>query len=189
MGAYPRGAVAGRYIGRMERPPHAGLADRYRAEPHRAAVTQRVRTELGEGMRCETTSRGHVAVADEPRSLGGTDTAQSPVELFLTSIATCQAATYRLWAAELGVALERVTVDVEGDIDLRGYLGLDDDVPAGYGALRITVHLEGPDGPERYRLLQEEAERHCPLLDALVRPLPVAREIHIGPPGAGATPA
>jgi uncharacterized OsmC-like protein len=168
----------------MERAPHAGLIDRYRAEPHRAAVTQRVRTELREGMRCETTSRGHVAVADEPRSLGGTDTAQSPVELYLTSIATCQAATYRLWAAELGVALERVTVEVEGDIDLRGYLGLSDQVPAGYAALRIAVRLEGPEPEERYRHLAEEAERHCPLLDALVRPVPLERELRLGPPPA-----
>jgi uncharacterized OsmC-like protein len=164
----------------MERAPHAGLVERYRAEPARAAVTQRVRTELGEGMRCETTSRGHVAVADEPRSLGGTDTAQSPVELFLTSIATCQAATYRLWAAELGVALDRVTVEVEGDIDLRGYLGLSDDVPPGYGAIRIAVGLEGPETEERYRHLVEQAERHCPLLDALERPIPVSRVVTTG---------
>lgn len=161
----------------MEPPPHARLADRYRAEPERAAVTQRVSTTLTEGMRCETVSRNHVAVADEPRSLGGTDTAQSPIELFLTSVATCQAATYRLWAAELGVALDRVTVEVEGDIDLRGYLGLADDVPAGYGAIRIAVHLEGPEPVERYRYLTQEAERHCPLLDALERPIPVARTV------------
>jgi len=164
----------------MERAPHAALADRYRAEPGRAAVTQRVRTELREGMRCETTSRGHVAVADEPRSLGGTDTAQSPVELLLTSVATCQAATYRLWADELGVALDRVTVEVEGDIDLRGYLGLADDVPPGYTAVRVSVRLEGPEPEERYRLLSEEAERHCPLLDALERPIPVTRTVTTG---------
>jgi uncharacterized OsmC-like protein len=165
----------------MERAPHAGLADRYRAEPHRAAVTQRVRTELSEGMRCETTSRGHVAVADEPRSLGGTDSAQSPIELFLTSIATCQAATYRLWAAELGIALDRVTVDVEGDIDLRGYLGVADGVAPGYTVMRIRVRLEGPETDDRYRELSEQAERHCPMIDVLVRPLPLERELLLGP--------
>ena len=168
----------------MEPAPHAGLADRYRADPGRAAVTHRVSTELSEGMRCETTSRGHTIVADEPRSLGGTDTAQSPVELFLSSVATCQAATYRLWADELGIALERVTVEVAGDIDLRGYLGLDDAVPPGYSALRVDVRLEGPETEERYRLLAERAEQHCPLLDALVRPLPVERSLALGaPPG------
>lgn len=165
----------------MERPAHAALADRFRAEPERAAVTQRVRTELREGMRCETTSRGHTTVADEPRSLGGTNTAQSPVELFLTSVATCQAATYRMWADELGVALERVTVEVEGDLDLRGYLGLADDVAPGYAEIRVSVRLEGPEAEERYRFLSQEAERRCPMMDSLIRPVPLERTLLLGP--------
>ena len=84
--------------------------------------------------------------ADEPRSFGGTDAAQSPVELLLTSLATCQAITYRLWAAELGIALDRVGVEVTGDLDLSGFLGTDDGARAGYEGLRIQVTLEGPDG-------------------------------------------
>jgi uncharacterized OsmC-like protein len=164
----------------MEPAPHAPLAERFRREPERALVTVRVETELGEGMRCATTARGHATAADEPRSLGGTDTAQSPVELLLTSLATCQAVTYRLWAAELGIALERIGVAVEGDIDLRGFLGVAEDVPAGYGALRITVSLSGPAGEARYRELAEAVDRHCPVFDVLARPVPVARELVVG---------
>ena len=165
----------------MDPVPHAGLVDRYRADPARASVTLRVATELTEGMCCETTSRGHTIVADEPRSFGGGDTAQSPIELLLSSLATCQAVTYRLWASELGVALDRVTVEVEGDIDLRGYLGLEEGVPAGYGAISLRVRLEGPETADRYRMLSEEADRHCPVLDALARPLPIVRELEVGP--------
>jgi uncharacterized OsmC-like protein len=164
----------------MEPTPHAALAGRYRDDPARASVTLRVATELTAGMRCETTSRGHTIVADEPRSFGGGDTAQSPVELLLTSLATCQAVTYRLWAAELGIALDCVTVEVEGDIDLRGYLGLSEDVPAGYAAIRLRVRLEGPETDERYRELAAESDRHCPVLDALMRPLPIVRELEVG---------
>ena len=164
----------------MEPSPHAAIADRYRDDPARASVTLRVQTELTEGMRCETTSRGHTIVADEPRSFGGGDTAQSPVELLLTSLATCQAVTYRLWAAELGIALDKVTVEVEGDIDLRGYLGLADDVPAGYATMRLRVPLEGPETADRYRELAAQTDRHCPVLDALARPLPIVRELEIG---------
>ncbi len=167
----------------MEPPPHAPLAERYRADPARAAVTVRVCTGLGgDGMRCETTARGHEVAADEPRAFGGGDTAQSPVELLLSSLATCQAITYRLWAAELGIALERVEVEVDGDIDLRGFLGLADDVPAGFGAVRIRVTLDGPDGAERYRDLADTVDRHCPVVDVLARPVPVARELVIGVP-------
>ncbi|WP_217914073.1 OsmC family protein [Miltoncostaea marina] len=152
------------------------MAARYRDDPDRARVTVRVATELTDGMRCSTTARSHVVHADEPRSLGGTDTAQSPVELMLTSLATCQAVTYRLWASELGIAVGRIAVDVEGDIDLRGFLGVAD-APAGYGAIRIRVAVEGPEAPERYRELAAAADEHCPVLDVLRRPVQVTREL------------
>ena len=58
----------------MEPPPHAALAERFRQDPGRARVVVRVETELREGMHCRTTARGHVTEADEPRSVGGTNT-------------------------------------------------------------------------------------------------------------------
>ena len=159
--------------------PHAKLADRFRDEPALAQVRVAVATELTEGMRCATTARGHAVEADEPRSFGGSDSAQSPVELLLTSLATCQAVTYRLWASELGVALDRVCVDVEGELDLRGFLGLAPGVPAGYGGIRIAVTLEGPDSPERYRELADAVDDHCPVFDVLARPIPLVRELRL----------
>ncbi len=164
--------------GPMEPAPHSKLAARFREDGSLARVTVAVTTELGEGMRCSTTARGHEVAADEPRSFGGGDTAQSPVELLLTSLATCQAVTYRLWAAELGVAVERIGVEVEGDLDLRGFLGIAD-VPAGYAAVRMVVTLEGPETGDRYRELADAVDRHCPVYDVLARPVAVERELRI----------
>lgn len=163
----------------MQPAPHAKLAAKFRAEPDLARVRVAVSTALEEGMACGTTARGHDVSADEPRSFGGSDSAQSPVELLLTSLATCQAVTYRLWAAELGVALDRVGVDVEGDLDLRGFLGLAEGVPAGYGAIRVAVTLEGPETAERYRELADAVDEHCPVFDVLARPIPVERELRL----------
>jgi uncharacterized OsmC-like protein len=157
--------------------PQAPLVDRFRADPGRARVAIRLTTELEDGMLCQTTARGHTVACDEPRSLGGTDSAQSPLELFLTSLATCQAITYRLWAAELGVALDRVEVEVVGDIDLRGLLGMDGVEPAGYEKVTLRISLDGPDGRERYEELAEAVDRHCPVLDAIARPTPIEREL------------
>jgi uncharacterized OsmC-like protein len=165
----------------METPAHAALAQRFRDEPERARVTVRVATELRRGMLCRTTARGHVVECDEPRSLGGSDAAQSPVELLLTSLATCQAVTYRLWADELGIPLERVDVEVEGDIDLRGFLGVAD-VPAGYDRMHISVRLTG--GDDRHAELAEAVDRHCPVADALARPIPVSRSLEGSAPAA-----
>ena len=164
----------------MAEAPHAALADRFRADPGRAQVAIRVTTELEEGLACEATVRGHTVACDEPRSVGGSDTAQSPVELLLTSFATCQAITYRIWAAELGIALDRVEVEVVGDIDLRGFLGVDDVETAGYDGVAVRVALRGPESAERYQELAEAVDRHCPVLDALARPIPVERELVSG---------
>jgi len=163
--------------------PHARLLERYRAEPERARVSVVVATDLEGGLRCETTARGHAVAADEPRSLGGTDAAQSPIELLMSSLATCQAITYRLWAWQLGVALDRVEVEAVGEIDLRGLLGLDDEARAGYDRIRMRIALHGPEAPERYRELAEAVDRHCPLLDALSRPVPIEQELELPSPG------
>ncbi len=161
----------------MREVPHAKLAERFRAEPDRARVRIVVSTEIVDGMRCETTVRDHTVAADEPRSFGGTDAAQSPVELLLTSLATCQAITYRLWAAELGIALDRVSVEVAGDLDLSGLLGLGDGARAGYEGMRVVVTLDGPEPPARYEELAEAVDRHCPVLDALSHPVTIERSL------------
>lgn len=161
----------------MPETPHSGLVERYRVEPDRARVTVAATTELEEGLRCSVTLRGHTVESDEPRALGGADAAQSPVELLMTSLATCQAITYRVWAAELGVRLDRVEVTATGSIDLRGFLGVDDDTPAGFTSVRLSVALAGPDPAERYRELADAVDRHCPVLDVLSRPVPVEREV------------
>jgi uncharacterized OsmC-like protein len=166
-------------------PPHAKLLDRYRAEPERARVSITVSTDLEGGLHCETTARGHAVAADEPRGLGGSDSAQSPVELLLSSLATCQAITYRIWAWQLGVALDRVEVEAVGEIDLRGFVGLDDEARAGYERIRMRIALHGPEAPERYRELAEAVDRHCPVLDVLSRPVPVERELELPSPPSG----
>jgi uncharacterized OsmC-like protein len=157
--------------------PHAQLVERFREDPPRARVTITATTGLGQGMRCETTVRGHTVVVDEPRSFGGGDSAQSPVELLLSSLATCQAITYRLWAAELGIAVDSIEVEVSGLLDLRGYLGMDDGARPGYEALALKVALHGPETPERYRELADAVDRHCPVLDVLQRPIRVERKL------------
>lgn len=161
-------------------PVQAGVArsvDRLTAEPERAAVTYRASTALAEGLRCDTATRRHAIVVDEPPSVGGTNEGPNPIEVILAGLASCQAITYRVWAARLGIALERVTVEAEGDVDLRGFFGVEDGIRAGFHAVRLAVGLEGPEPPERYRELAEEVDRHCPVFDMLTVPAPLTRTL------------
>lgn len=141
------------------------------------ALTFGAQTALAKGLRCEAAVRRHVVAADEPEALGGTDTAANPVELLLAALITCQAITYRVWAKKLDIELTEVHVETEGDIDLRGFFGIDDAVRPGFGAIRLRVRLDGPETPERYRELAAAVDGHCPVLDMIRSPVPMERVI------------
>lgn len=155
----------------------SAMVARLEGEPERARVRYRAATDLSEGMRCDVRTAKHEIVIDEPASIAGTDAGPSPVETVLAGLAACQAITYRVWAARLGVTLERVAIEVEGAIDLRGFFGLDDDARSGFESLRLRVSLSGPESRERYRELAEAVDRHCPVLDMFSRPAPVTRTL------------
>lgn len=159
--------------------PLPDILEAFRAEPHRAALTLRVTSDVTRGVRCEAPIRQHALVVDEPLSLGGTDEGASPVELVLASLGTCQAITYRVWAAQLGIALDSIRVETEGDIDLRRFFGLDDEVRPGFRAVSIRVIVEGPEPPARYRELADAVDRHCPVLDLVQNPVPVERTLTV----------
>jgi uncharacterized OsmC-like protein len=129
----------------------------------------------------ETTLRSgrHTVVVDEPAALAGEDAAPGPVDYALIALASCQAVTYRFWAAKLGVELEDVEVAVEADLDLRGFLGLNDDVRPGFGAVRIAVTPKGPESAERYAELTEAVNAHCPVLDLFSNPTPVEHRVAV----------
>jgi uncharacterized OsmC-like protein len=133
-----------------------------------------------EGVRSDIRIRRHEVVIDEPAGLAGTDAAPSPVETALAALLSCQVVTYRLWAARLGVPLDTIAVDVEGDLDVRGFYGLDDAVRPGFGDVRVRVRLDGPAGEQRYRELAAAVDAHCPVLDLFTGRTPVRTELVVG---------
>jgi uncharacterized OsmC-like protein len=124
----------------------------------------------------------HSFTVDEPRSLGGANAAANPVQYALASLGSCQAITYRLWAAQLGVTLDSITVRVEGDLDLRGFFGVGDGVRPGLSAVRVEVTVAGPETEERYAELATAVDEHCPVLDLFQNPVPVSRALHLADP-------
>jgi uncharacterized OsmC-like protein len=119
----------------------------------------------------------HTFKVDEPPALGGTNIAANPVQYALASLGSCQAITYRLWAAQLGVTLDSITVRVEGDLDLRGFFGVDETVRPGFSAVRVEVTVAGPESAERYAELAAAVDEHCPVLDLFKNPVPVSRTL------------
>jgi uncharacterized OsmC-like protein len=119
----------------------------------------------------------HTFKVDEPPGLGGADVAANPVQYALASLGSCQAITYRFWAAQLGISFDKLAVRVEGDLDIRGFFGFDDTVRPGFTAVRVEVTVTGPESAQRYAELAAAVDEHCPVLDLFKNPVPVTRVI------------
>ena len=147
----------------------------------------RARGTGGDGVLTRITIGRHELTVDEPATLGGGDTAANPVEHALAALISCQVVAYRFWAARLGVTLDAVEVTAEGDLDVRGFFGLDDAVRPGFTAVRVGVVLSGPETAERYAELRRTVDAHCPVLDLFSRATPVATRLIVGAESAVGT--
>jgi uncharacterized OsmC-like protein len=103
---------------------------------------------------CEVTVKvgsGRKFTFDEPEALGGTNIAANPVEYALAALGSCQAITYRVWAAQLGVKLDKVEIGIDGDIDLRGFFAIDDRIRAGFNAVLDAPKFARPSLQSEHR--------------------------------------
>jgi uncharacterized OsmC-like protein len=159
-------------------------------DPGRAVVRLRTEGRLEEGTAVAVQAGRHALTVDEPPSVGGTGTGPNPVQLVLSSLASCQAISYRYWSEFMGIPFDAMTVLVEAELDQRGLLGFEDGIPAGPTGVRCTVTIEGPETPERYEELRRSVDAHCPVLDVFTNALAVERVLEVGAmaPGARGVP-
>ena len=151
----------------------------FRAQPEAAKATFRSSSRLTEGFRSEVSIRQHRLAADEPAALGGADSGPNPVELILAALGTCQEITYRAYATAMGISLESVSVELEGDIDLRGFFAVDESVRSGYQKIRGTVRIESSASEAELEKLRAVVDAHCPVLDILTNKVPVSLNLSI----------
>jgi uncharacterized OsmC-like protein len=103
--------------------------------------------------------------ADEPPVLAGEDNAPNPVEHLLNSLAGCVTTSMVAHAAVRGIHLDEVESEIEGDIDLQGFLGLSKDVPKGYTDIRIKFKVKSDEeNTERLKSLAE----YSPVFNTLI---------------------
>jgi uncharacterized OsmC-like protein len=124
----------------------------------------------------EDTSRKtpFVLDADEPKVLLGTDRGPNPVEYVLTALAGCLTTSLVYHAAARGIAVEEVESHLEGDLDLRGFLGLSEEVRNGYENIRVTFKIKADATEEQLRELVQLAQNRSPVFDIISHPVPVS---------------
>ncbi len=137
------------------------------------------KTELQTGLKCSAQIRNFSFQIDEPVQLGGTDEGPNPVELVLAALGTCQEIVYSAYAAVLGIHLNSVKVNVKGNLNLKGFFGLDENIHPGFEDISYTTFIDSPASSEQLNQLVKVVEKHCPVLDILTREIPVKGNVKL----------
>ena len=112
--------------------------------------------------------------ADEPAILLGMDRGANPVEHLLNALAACVTTAMVYHAAAKGIELEEVESRLEGDIDLRGFLGLSDEVRNGYEGIRMTFKIKADATDEQLQEIVALGPSFSPVYDSLTKGVPVS---------------
>ncbi|MCL6682938.1 OsmC family protein [Sphingomonas alba] len=124
--------------------------------------------------------RQHRIVADEPCELLGTDSAPNPQELLMAAINACMTVGYVANASLRGIRLDSVEIRMNGTLDLRGFLGLSDDVPPGYENVDYDVIIKGDGTPEDFEEIHRAVMKTSPNYFNLSRPVRMNGTLHVG---------
>jgi uncharacterized OsmC-like protein len=119
----------------------------------------------------ETIDRRFKVVADEPTELLGMNTAPNPQELLMTALNACMAVGYVAQASVHGIELHRLEIETSGELDLRGFLGLDEAIPPGYRQLDYTVRISGAGTAEQFREIHQAVMKTSPNFFNLNQPI------------------
>jgi uncharacterized OsmC-like protein len=148
------------------------LKEQYRNDPSASRITLRAKggqTEVP--VSCSVDIGRAIYHAEAHKGVGGDGTAACSGDLLLGALAACAQITCQMVAAAMAIRTERIEVTVEGDLDLRGTLGISRDVPVGFESIRLHFDITAPDAtPEQLRGLREKTEQYCVVMQTLMRP-------------------
>ena len=148
------------------------LKDQYRSDPAASRITLKAR-----GGQTETPIACSVAIgraiydAQAHAGVGGAGTGACSGDMLLGAISACAQITCQMVAASMGIPIERIEVTAEGDLDLRGTLGISKEVPVGFERLRVRFDITAPNStPEQLSALREKTEQYCVVMQTLAQP-------------------
>jgi uncharacterized OsmC-like protein len=112
--------------------------------------------------------------ADEPPLLLGEDRGANPVEYVLTALSACLTTSLIFQAAARGITIDEVDSELEGDLDLRGFLGISEQVRNGYDNVRVRFRIKSDASQEQIDELVRLAQQRSPVFDIVSNPVKVA---------------
>ena len=145
----------------------APFKDKYRKDPAAAVITLRAQGRIGEGIACRLeTGRAMVEAGLHP-SGGGSGLQACSGDMLLEALVACAGVTLKAVATAFGIELKDARVLAEGDLDVRGTLGIAKDAPVGFREIRLRFELDTDAGDEQRAKLIELTERYCVVLQTI----------------------
>ena len=135
-----------------------------------------IKSFYGAGQEDDSRTEPFVFTAGEPPVLLGKNEGANPVEFLLHAMAGCITTTIVFHAAARGITLHELSTEIDGDMDLQGFLGLDDSVSPAYEQIRIKINAKADCSDEELDDLITFAQSHAPVCQSVARPVPVVFE-------------
>jgi uncharacterized OsmC-like protein len=135
-----------------------------------------IRDFYGAGREDDSRSMAFEFTNGEPPVLLGNNEGANPVEFLLHALAGCVTTTVVLHAAARGIMIRELSTELEGSLDLRGLLGLDEAVSPGYKEIRIRMNVKADCTDQQLEDLLAYAQQHSPVCTTVCRPVPVVIE-------------
>jgi uncharacterized OsmC-like protein len=151
------------------------LKDGYRADPESARITLTARGSSADApVACSVDLGRAIHEAQAHVGVGGAGTAACSGDMLLGALAACAQLTCQMVATSMGLDVRSIETTVEGDLDLRGTLGLDREVGAGFDAIRLRFDIDAPGADEEdLAALLRKTERYCTVAQTLMTPPPL----------------
>ena len=154
------------------------LKDQYRTDPSASKITLRAKGgQTDTPVSCSVDLGRAIYRAEAHKGVGGDGAGACSGDLLLGALAACAQITCQMVASAMGISTERIEVTVEGDLDLRGTLGISKDVPVGFESVRLHFDVAAPNATaEQMKGLQAKTEEYCVVMQTLTRPPKVQSE-------------
>ena len=147
------------------------LKEQYRSDPSSSHITLQAKGgEAAESMptQCSVDLGRAIYEAQAHPGVGGPGTGACSGDLLLGALAACAQLTCQMVATAMGLDAQRIEVIVEGDLDLRGTLGIDREAPVGFSDIRVSFAIDAPGATEeQLSALRRKTERYCVVMQTL----------------------
>jgi len=144
------------------------LKDRYREDAAAAVIVLRAAASLdAAGVACNVTTGRALVEAGLHPATGGSGLQVCSGDMLLEALVACAGVTLRAVATALGIAVRDGRIEAEGDLDVRGTLGVSREAPVGFRAIRLSIRLDTDATQEQLATLLKLTERYCVVLQTL----------------------